>query len=41
MAKKNKKKLEEKTDISIKEDNLSNSDNKEIKKNTEENTINK
>tara|TARA_S200000501_G_scaffold306392_1_gene295073 strand:+ start:161 stop:583 length:423 start_codon:yes stop_codon:yes gene_type:complete len=38
---KNKNKLEEKTDISSKEDNLTNSGNKEIKKNTEENTINK
>ena len=38
---KNKNKLEEKTDISSKEDNLTNSSNKEIKKNTEENTINK
>ena len=40
-SEKNKDKLEEKTDISSKEDNLTESDNKEIKTNTEENTINK
>ena len=38
---KNKNKLEEKTEISSKEDNLSSSDNKEIRTNTEENTLNK
>jgi len=40
-SEKNKAKLEEKTDISSKENNLTKSDNKEIKTNTEENTINK
>ena len=37
----NKTTLEEKSDISIKVDNLTKNDNKEVKKNTEENTINK
>jgi hypothetical protein len=40
-SEKNKDKLEEKTDISSKEDNLTESDNKEIKTNTEESNINK
>ena len=40
-SEKNKDKLEEKTDISSKEDNLTKSDNKEIKTNTEESNINK
>jgi hypothetical protein len=40
-SEKNKDKLEEKTDISSKENNLTKSDNKETKTNTEENTINK
>ena len=40
-SEKNKAKLEEKTDISSKANNLTKSDNKEIKTNTEENTINK
>ena len=40
-SEKNKAKLEEKTDISSKEDNLTESDNKEIKTNTEESNINK
>ncbi|MDG2000678.1 MAG: DUF4167 domain-containing protein [Alphaproteobacteria bacterium] len=40
-SEKNKDKLEEKTDISSKEDNLTKSDNKEVKTNTEESNINK
>ena len=38
---KNKSKLEEKTDISSKNSNLTRSDTKEVKTNTEENTANK